>query len=63
MAPPNQTPYWRLSGFYFFYFASLGAIVPFWNLYLKELSYTATQTGVFVAILMVTKLVAPNIWG
>ena len=63
MAQPHQTPYWRLSGFYFFYFASLGAIVPFWNLYLKELSYTATQTGVFVAILMVTKVIAPNIWG
>lgn len=63
MSQPHQPPYWRLSGFYFFYFASLGAIVPFWNLYLKELSYTATQTGVFVAILMVTKLIAPNIWG
>jgi len=60
---PHQTPYWRLSGFYFFYFASLGAIVPFWNLYLKELKYTATQTGVFIAILMVTRIVAPNIWG
>lgn len=57
------TPYWRLSGFYFFYFASLGAIVPFWNLYLKELGYSATQTGVFVAILMATKVIAPNIWG
>jgi len=63
MGPPNQTPYWRLSGFYFFYFASLGAIVPYWNLYLKELSYSATQTGVVVAILMMTKLVAPNVWG
>lgn len=63
MSVPNQTPYWRLSGFYFFYFASLGAIVPFWNLYLKELSFSATQTGVIVAILMVTKLIAPNVWG
>jgi PPP family 3-phenylpropionic acid transporter len=63
MSQPHQTPYWRLSGFYFFYFASLGAIVPFWNLYLKELSYSATQTGVFVAILMATRVVAPNVWG
>ncbi|MCV6614229.1 MAG: MFS transporter, partial [Cellvibrionaceae bacterium] len=29
-------PYWRLSGFYFFYFAVLGALVPFWSLYLKH---------------------------
>lgn len=63
MAQSQPTPYWRLSGFYFFYFASLGAIVPFWNLYLKALSYSATQTGVFVAILMATRVVAPNIWG
>jgi len=63
MPRAHQPPYWRLSGFYFFYFASLGAIVPYWNLYLKELDYSATQTGVFIAILMMTRIVAPNIWG
>jgi PPP family 3-phenylpropionic acid transporter len=59
----SNTPYWRLSGFYFFYFASLGAIVPYWNLYLKELDYTASQTGILIGILMATKIIAPNIWG
>lgn len=63
MSRTHTTPYWRLSGFYFFYFASLGAIVPFWNLYLKALGYSATQTGVFIAILMLTRVVAPNVWG
>ena len=24
-------PYWRLSGFYFFYFATLGVLVPYWG--------------------------------
>ena len=24
-------PYWRLSGFYFFYFAFVGAMAPFWG--------------------------------
>jgi len=62
-ATSSNTPYWRLSGFYFFYFASLGAIVPYWNLYLKELNYTATQTGILIGILMATKVIAPNIWG
>ena len=62
-ATSNNTPYWRLSGFYFFYFASLGAIVPYWNLYLKELQYSATQTGILIGILMATKIIAPNIWG
>lgn len=55
-------PYWRLSGFYFFYFASLGALIPYWSLYLKSLGYDATAIGTLMAILMATKIVAPNIW-
>ena len=35
--PHTVAPYWRLSGFYLFYFASLGALVPYWSLYLKSL--------------------------
>jgi PPP family 3-phenylpropionic acid transporter len=56
-------PYWRLSGFYFVYFASLGAFVPYWNLYLQHLQFTATQTGVFIGTVMLTKIISPNIWG
>jgi PPP family 3-phenylpropionic acid transporter len=56
-------PYWRLSGFYFFYFAALGALVPFWGLYLKERGFSALAIGQLMAILMATKIVAPNVWG
>ncbi len=56
-------PYWRLSNFYFFYFASLGAFVPYWNLYLKQLQFTPTETGLIIGTVMLTKIVAPNIWG
>ena len=59
----SSVPYWRLSSFYFFYFASLGALIPYWNLYLKEQGYSASQTGVIMAILMATKIISPNIWG
>jgi PPP family 3-phenylpropionic acid transporter len=55
--------YWRLSGFYLFYFASLGALVPYWGLYLKSLEFTVTEIGQLVAILMATKIIAPNVWG
>lgn len=55
--------YWRLSGFYLFYFASLGALVPYWGLYLKSLDFSVTQIGQLIAILMATKIVAPNVWG
>ncbi len=55
--------YWRLSGFYLFYFASLGALLPYWSLYLKSLDFSVTQIGQLFAILMATKIVAPNVWG
>jgi PPP family 3-phenylpropionic acid transporter len=55
--------YWRLSGFYLFYFASLGALIPYWGLYLKSLGFGAVQIGELVAIIMATKIVAPNVWG
>jgi len=55
--------YWRLSGFYFFYFASLGALIPYWGLYLKSLHFNVVEIGELVAIIMATKIVAPNIWG
>ncbi len=55
--------YWRLSGFYFFYFASLGALVPYWGLYLRSLGFGLVEIGELVAIIMATKIIAPNIWG
>lgn len=56
-------PYWRLSSFYFFYFAALGVLVPFWGLYLKSLGFSALQIGELMAIPMATKVVAPYLWG
>ena len=55
--------YWRLSGFYLFYFASLGALIPYWSLYLESHDFSVTEIGQLIAILMATKIVAPNIWG
>ena len=56
-------PYWRLSGFYFFYFALLGALFTYWGVYLKEAGYSIAQIGSVMASLMATKIIAPNIWG
>jgi PPP family 3-phenylpropionic acid transporter len=56
-------PYWRLSGFYLFYFASLGGLIPYWSLYLQSLGYTARDIGTLMAIIMATKIISPNIWG
>ena len=56
-------PYWRLSSFYFFYFASLGALVPYWSLYLKDLGFDAQDIGILIAFIPATKIFAPYIWG
>jgi len=58
----TPTPYWRLSGFYLSYFASLGALLPYWSVYLKSLSFSPREIGELMAILMATKIVSPNIW-
>jgi PPP family 3-phenylpropionic acid transporter len=59
----STLPYWRLSGFYFFYFAFVGAMSPFWGLYLKSLTFSALQIGVLMSLLQVMRIFAPNIWG
>ena len=53
----------RLAGFYFFYFASLGAFIPYWSLYLKHLEFSPRQIGELSAVLLATRIIAPNIWG
>ncbi len=59
----SALPYWRLSGFYFFYFAFVGAMAPFWGLYLRSLEFNAFQIGVLMSLLQVMRIFAPNIWG
>ena len=59
----KSVPYWKLSGFYFFYFASLGVLIPYWSLYLKSLGYHSLTIGGLIAILPATKLIAPYICG
>ncbi|MBS1270215.1 MAG: putative 3-phenylpropionic acid transporter [Gammaproteobacteria bacterium] len=56
-------PYWRLSAFYFFYFAVLGVLAPYWGPYLESLGFGPRDIGVLMAIPLATKIVAPNIWG
>ena len=44
-------------------FASVGALLPYWGLYLQGAGYSAQQIATVFAILMGTKIIAPNIWG
>lgn len=56
-------PYLRLSRFYFFYYAMLGAVIPYWSLYLKESGFTAQAIGWLTAMIAGTRIISPNIWG
>ena len=47
---------------YFFYYATLGALLPYWSLYLQHLEFDASQIGELSAVLLVTKIIAPTVW-
>ncbi|GEM_PF-5410714 len=55
-------PYWRLSGFYFFYFALLGSTAPFLGLYFAHLGFSPERIGELIAIPMLMRCLAPNLW-
>ena len=58
-----MVPYWRLSAYYFFYFAFIGAFSPFFTLYLQSLKFSAWDIGVLMSLMQVMRLLAPNLWG
>ena len=60
---PAMLPYWRLSGYYFFYFAFIGAFSPYFTLYLQSLSFSATDIAILMSLMQVMRVVAPNLWG
>ena len=55
--------YPRLASFYFFFFATLGAFVPYWSIYLQSLQFSPSEIGELMAIVMVSKMVAPYFLG
>ena len=62
--PANaQVPYWRLSSFYFFYFALLGCISPYWGLFLDDKGFSAQDIGELMALFGLVRILAPNVWG
>lgn len=55
--------YWRLSGFYLFYYATVGTFLPYWGLYLESLKFSPSEIGELMALLVVGKIIAPYLWG
>ena len=56
-------PYWPLSGYYFFYFAFVGAFSPYFGLYLQSIGSSAAQIAVLMSLMSVMRMLAPTLWG
>lgn len=56
-------PYWRLSAYYFFYFAFVGAFSPYFTLYLQSIALSATDIAILMSLMQLMRVVAPNAWG
>ncbi len=54
---------WRLSGWYFFYFALIGAFSPYFTLYLQSLGLAAASIAALMSLMSAMRLLAPNLWG
>ena len=62
-APAVHVPAHRLAGFYFFYYATVGAFMPYWSPYLEARGFSALQMGVAFALMGLMRLVVPLAWG
>jgi len=45
-----DVPYWRLSGYYFLFFVTVGIYMPYWSLYLRSIDFNAEQIGILSAL-------------
>jgi PPP family 3-phenylpropionic acid transporter len=63
MISSHPSYYWRIAGFYFFYFAFVGMFSPYWSLYLKSLEFDALQIGILMSVQPVMRMLAPALWG
>ncbi|MBI3171337.1 MAG: MFS transporter, partial [Hydrocarboniphaga effusa] len=53
----------RLAGFYFFYYATVGAFMPYWSPYLEARGFSPAQMGVAYALMGLTRSIMPVAWG
>jgi MFS transporter, PPP family, 3-phenylpropionic acid transporter len=60
VVPASYRP---LAGFYFFYFAYIGAFTPFFGIYLASVGLSPLEIGVVMALPQLTRIVAPHLWG
>lgn len=60
--PRDTVPVARLSSYYLFYYAALGAFTPYWSLFLTARGMSVTAISVMMGIWYATRIVAPTTW-
>jgi PPP family 3-phenylpropionic acid transporter len=63
--PSSSSPEFQLRWLracYFFFFAILGVLVPYLGVFFDARGFDAQEIGSLLAILMATRIVAPNLW-
>lgn len=59
----TRLPAKRLASFYFFYYATVGAFIPFWSPYLEARGFSALQMGIAYALMGLMRTIVPVLWG
>jgi PPP family 3-phenylpropionic acid transporter len=59
----SKNYYWRIAGFYFFYYAFIGMFAPYWSLYLKSIHFDVVEISILLSVQPVMRMLAPNLWG
>ena len=59
----HAVPYWRLSAYYFSYYAFLGVFSPYFALYLQSLGLSAWDIGLLMSQMQLMRLCGPYVWG
>lgn len=59
--PTSQAP-WRLSSFYFWYYAAVGALSPYFGRWVVESGHGALAASMVMALWYATRVLAPPLW-
>ncbi len=59
----QRFPYWRLSAYYFAYFAFSGVYSPYFGLYLQSPAFSAWDIGLLMSQVQLTRVFGPYLWG
>ncbi len=58
-----MTAHWRLSAWYFAYFAFVGAYLPYFGLFLESRALTPSEIGIVMSLGQVMRMLVPTFWG